>query len=724
MRMSGLKKKLSAGILIFALLLSTVTAGAAKPIRAKADGNPVVEMLVEQAIERAFSLACYGFSYGMHAIDDAVDDEAYSQVVSFFDAFVWDTEVTWALEELEEMCEEILKSVERIEERQTEYGQAVLGKIDNAEIQSARRILDERIDADINDKMIYNGIDTTEVIKAYTAYLAADKPGASESSYAAEKDKFDKELDNLYGNAAITDKMRYVDGRIGAHLHNVLRNLTTAMCAEKGSAQYLSDETVMDAAAQLAYLYYPWSQDQYSFVQFEFESQVQQIIMVELVYQEYLARQYNYLKENGYLDDTSSIGAQCYEKNKANLISDNADLAERFYNYTEKSLYVSPTVSLKLYQYYKPLDTADSVYWADNKNGNIVEYTGSQVHGALLLNNSRERINYHTEEKDFLYDDYHGGPLQGIDDNNFESVSKAGIVNCLSVNLYPVVRSGGVDIYCIDNNRIDLWNDGKQTFNNEHRIGDLVVANGAGWGYGEQGFPSITFFNRYHGQPTMVSSNYFLKSNKSTEGSSDAKDEYDSTTHTNYRMARSAGELKPLVSSNAYSVFYNGHLASYLGLNGSSYDGLDNDTKPDYLLFGNYSVSDNTAFGGTGKVSLHTIKTDGVYDYATIDTHETVLNSHDILHKGTESDGTPTRDKYYAAVYVPENPGTNMKTSVSFANVVPGGFTPNMRIEGGKDLTVGSTPKKEFTSGEMIKIKVRPDNKYVPDYGSEIRSGL
>lgn len=355
------------------------------------------------------------------------------------------------------------------------------------------------------------------------------------------------------------------------------------------------------------------------------------------------------------------------------------------------------------------------MYWADNKNGSIVEYTGSQVHGALLLNNSRERINYHTEEKDFLYDDYHGGPLQGIDDNNFESVSKAGIVNCLSVNLYPVVRSGGVDIYCIDNNRIDLWNDGKQTFNNEHRIGDLVVANGATWGWGEQGFPSITFFNRYHGQPTMVSSNYFLKSNKSTEGSSDAKDEYASTTHTNYRMARSAGELKPLVSSNAYSVFYNGHLASYLGLNGSSYDGLDNDTKPDYLLFGNYSVSDNDAFGWTGKVSLHTIKTDGVYDYATIDTHETVLNSHDILHKGTESDGTPTRDKYYAAVYVPENPGTNMKTSVSFANVVPGGFTPNMRIEGGKDITVGSTPKKEFTSGEMIKIKVRPDNKYVPD---------
>ncbi len=737
MRVLGnIKKKVIALVLIVVLTLSAVVTNVMTPFNANA--ADIKDWAIEQALDRALALVCYGFSYGMHEIDDSVDDEAYSEVVSIFDAFLWDTEVTWALQEIEEMCQEILEEVQLIEERQTEYGSAILGRLDSQDMTDAQKYLDSKIDEDINRQLIYNDIGTSDVIDAYVEYLsAANEYGDDVDKYADKKAAFDLELDNLLGGLDPTDENRYVDGAIGTHLHNVLSNLTNAMCEKSDSAAYLTDETVMDAAAQLAYMYYPWSQDQYEFVQFELNSQVQQIALVELVYQEYLARQYDYLKNNGYLDDTDNVGARCYEHNKANLIADNKDLAERFYDYTEKNLNVSPNVSLKIYQYYKPSDMTEShAYWYDgpsDDSGNTSNNSGP-IHGAFYNTNAKMRMNYKKERDGYLYDDYHGGPLDGIDDDDFVTSVKEGIhvhgdptlgeSYIIGVNQYPVVRSGGVDIYCIDNMQDDFHYVDPVL----QKISHLVEAGWAGWGYGEQGFPSAEFYNRYHGVFAITPSEWVgLKIRTYIDAETHFYE--DETYRYNYKFARNISEIKPLLQSDAFTVFYNGHLASYLGLYDDCYDYTRHDIPPDYLLFGDYSVSNNTVFGGTGKVTLHMLKTDAIYDAATVDTNGTEFNSHEIMHNGKTDDGAYIRDKYYAALYVPESPGTNMKSYVSAACFYDGDNGEQLYYEDAADVILSGEDSLSITSddgrlinkvlstsGDMVTIKFKPvSDDLIPD---------
>ena len=755
---SRVRRKLVALVLAFTLSVSTLLV-TSPPIKAEASDNPFAEFFIEQGLDRALSIVCYYASYGLHAIDDAVDDEAYSQVVSWFDAFIWDTEVTWALQEIEAMLDEILKELDLVAERQTEYGQAVLKKMDNDEIKSAQEYLDQKIDEDINASLVYNGINTSQVIEAYTKYLrAANEYGSDTASYEAQKEDFDRTLDNLLGKSAKTDEMRYVSGTIGAHLHNVLYNLIDNMCKSSDSSQYITDETVMDAAAQLAYLYYPWSQDQYDFVHFELDSQVQEIVLVAMIYEEYLARQYDYLKANGYLDDESSVGAKCYANNKANLKSDNIFFAERFYDYTEKPLKVSPTVQLKLYQYYKPTDMVE---------GQWFDYEGnSYALGTLYNENYRSKINYHDEEDGYLSDDFNDGPLDGIDDDNFTNSVSSGQLPYTGINMYPVMRNGGVDLYGLDNNYVDSNSD--LGTNIKHTLGSLVTANGASWGWGEQGFPTLNFYNRYHGKFAPIISErvfsdrfgerYYNGHTYTLSGEIDR--EYQERDHTYYRMARSISEIKPLLSSDAYSVFYGGNLKNYLSLTDKS--------AADYVLFGDYSVSNNTAAGGTGKVSLNLLPVNANYDEATVDTYGKKVNSHEIIHDGKDSDGGLYKDKTYTALYVPDNPGNNMTT---FIHARAGYYTyktngvidqghiydqskrhmdefADIKYESqdGKIINPdyglfeaynadGTSSKIELKAGEMFTIKVRVNNendrkRYIPDsvymvstpmlYGTEV----
>ena len=162
---TGVKKRVVACLVALSLVLSLGLAGTQQM---ETRANEVTDFLVDQAMDRALGIVCYYVSYGLHAIDDAVDDEEFSQVVSWLDAFIFDTEESRALAEIKEMCEEILEELDTIKERQTEYGQAILGKMDNAQITSAQRYLDQKIDEDINANLKYNGIDTSQVINAYT----------------------------------------------------------------------------------------------------------------------------------------------------------------------------------------------------------------------------------------------------------------------------------------------------------------------------------------------------------------------------------------------------------------------------------------------------------------------------------------------------------------------------------------------------------------------------
>ena len=84
---SRVRRKLVALVLVFTLSVSTLLV-TSPPIKTEASDNPFAEFFIEQGRDRALSIVCYYASYGLHAIYDAVDDEAYSQVVSWFDAFI------------------------------------------------------------------------------------------------------------------------------------------------------------------------------------------------------------------------------------------------------------------------------------------------------------------------------------------------------------------------------------------------------------------------------------------------------------------------------------------------------------------------------------------------------------------------------------------------------------------------------------------------------------
>ena len=186
--------------------------------------------------------------------------------------------------------------------------------------------------------------------------------------------------------------------------------------------------------------------------------------------------------------------------NKTNLYNDCGEFAKRYRDLTEKDLSVATGVSLKLHQYFKTSD----MYCSDISNSaKISDPHSVPLCGDLLNENYKYDMWYDDEHDGYLQEDFaSGGPLHGLDDDHYHTIDKSDATSEIKANFYkdkngkqygahhvyeyPVVRNGGIDMYYVDRYSMALHN--------------LMERSPATWGWGDQVFPSMTFFNSYHGR--------------------------------------------------------------------------------------------------------------------------------------------------------------------------------------------------------------------------------
>lgn len=341
---------LAVGILITPVSATTTVKGALKEIG--------IEKLVETGM-RVAAEAC-------EELGKATGTETGEEIFSFIADWVFSSGAESAANKAKELCEEILEQIKELEIEINDDFSVVESQISQEAVNTAKTNLQNKWKSDVDNVISYNN--ATASLDSYKSYLNNSiennaKYHDGNISYSELEDSVEKDLEGLLdefytmyvlidGESSSSDDKDYAmfySKKMNATFENIITLLATNLDAvESGSVE--------EYAVQYACNAFPFSHQQYSFVHNYVEKQILQLILVEMMYNEYLYQQGAFI-ENYESEGKDSQAYQNYLNHQSSFYTLMSEtVKDHITNMLSREVVADSTRKFSLDSYMKPED--------------------------------------------------------------------------------------------------------------------------------------------------------------------------------------------------------------------------------------------------------------------------------------------------------------------------------------------------------------------------------
>lgn len=350
---------------ITALLLSVILAVGMliTPVSAVTTVKGVMkEVAVDKLVETGMRVA----AEACEKLGEATGTDAGEEIFSFIADWVFSSGAESAANKAKELCEEILEQIKELEIEINDDFSVVESQISQEAVNTAKTNLQNKWKSDVDDVISDNK--ATASFDKYKSYLNNSiennaKYHDGSITYSELQDLVEADLKGLLGEfytmyvlidgeSSSSDDKNYAmfySEKMNANFENMITLLATNLDAvESGSVE--------EYAVQYACNAFQFSHQQYSFVHNYVEKQIFQLILVEMMYNEYLYQQ------GAFIEDYESEGkdSQAY-KNYLNHQSSfhtlmSGTVKDHITNMLNREVVADSTKKFSLDSYMKPED--------------------------------------------------------------------------------------------------------------------------------------------------------------------------------------------------------------------------------------------------------------------------------------------------------------------------------------------------------------------------------
>lgn len=297
------------------------------------------------------------------AVDEGTGTNAGSEITGFIYTYVLGKDSTLSkLNEIIGLCNDILDEIAETQALTKDTATHTQSMIADQDVTYASdqmkaewtNSVDDIIKGSSKDRAGFNLYHSME---QYEAYMQAARDyhdnKVSKTDVDNAENAFHSALASAYsssgsgGEAAIRQMLTDADGRMNGAMVDTFQALIDKL-------DPTSVDNYVDKAAKLAYTEYAFSQDQYRFITGEMDKWIEAITKFEMMYEEYLAWQGRYLKENG---ETAFL-TSTYPDYLETLAAKNVNFQNKLAAMLDRNITMcdSPSIKLKYDQFFKPED--------------------------------------------------------------------------------------------------------------------------------------------------------------------------------------------------------------------------------------------------------------------------------------------------------------------------------------------------------------------------------
>lgn len=350
---------------ITALLLSVILAVGMliTPVSATTTVKGVMkEVAIDKLVETGMRLA----AEASEELGKATGTEAGEEIFSFIADWVFSSGAESAANKAKELCEEILEQIKELEIEINDDFSVVESQISQEAVNTAKTNLQNKWKSDVDD--VIDGNEATHSLDSYKSYLNNSiennrKYHDGDISYSELQASAEEDLNGLLGEfytmyvlidgeSSSSDDKDYAmfnSKKMNATFENMIKSLAKNLDdVESGSVE--------EYAVQYACNAFQFSHQQYSFVHNYVEKQILQLILVEMMYNEYLYQQ------GAFIEDYESEGKNSqayqdyldYQSSFHNLMGET--VKDHITNMLNREVVADSTKKFSLDSYMKPED--------------------------------------------------------------------------------------------------------------------------------------------------------------------------------------------------------------------------------------------------------------------------------------------------------------------------------------------------------------------------------
>lgn len=363
-------KKLLSILLVLCICFSTVSASAAsvfaadKSAAASVKQNPFMTGIVNFGVTKIYTNGFLACGNALTRIAAATDSEGFQNFASFLNKWVFGGSQGQTLGEIKALCASILEEVKQIDAKLTSYTSELKKIMTEIKYNEAMRYVDEKWNSDVTDIENSNHVRNT-----LDTYMSCMETAQNYNDGKATQEDVEKKQEALFEdfcrmyssvNGGFTDEENtyekkreiiFSDSTIDDIFISTIKVMSSSLNNEVNYA---------DVVAQFAYESFPFCTDQYEYIKVNIDKQFMEIIMLEMVYQEFLAQRGDFIEEK-YPDDQARWDS--YEKYLSGFSDLNETVANDMNTMLDRELKISPVngIQMKLEEYPKADDATSLV---------------------------------------------------------------------------------------------------------------------------------------------------------------------------------------------------------------------------------------------------------------------------------------------------------------------------------------------------------------------------
>lgn len=683
--MKKFSKKLISIIMAVCIMCSVLTV--AFPANASATGA-VGAFAVKVATEKLYELGLRGACAISNKLAENVQSDDTAIVVKGFTKLFLMTPVGNSLTNITQMCGDILAELTQIEENMKKYDNAVSSAIDKQNAANAKKLYSDKWSEDVSDVI------PSDVNKAYNAYVEylimsmVNNYGLPEdsdnyntlntfwknhfSTSGSLREFTDTDVENAYakleqafiaiqggGNGETAVSNTYNSALVYNKLVNTITELTDNFVYDEMG--HISDQyTVVECAAASAYYFFPYSYQQYEFVDAVAKKQIMQAVLLEMTLNEYLAMQGEYLEENKTTENWDTDTQLVYKDNLGNSVYTSYSLCKSGY----QSLIENTSNEISnLYSSNIDIDTSAFTGEIQNFTTSFSQYMKAEDAATveLTINGYINKYDYKTT----INQTEAGGHEGNYDLGNTVTNSKY-ISSTLKFNRVMSGDENGEVYYILDTSQFSDSNALNMAMANFH-VKRYGMYGGSDALYGDLYLPSTDYLN-------LIKNMSDGTNTYSVPSSAELSDELNSLMNTPYFSANSQFKLQT-------------YLSEYLP---------SKNTGDTYILTSNYSNNLNEGFWSACKYATFEV---GNLTKATDNTREIVTQTVSL------EDVSNTHN--YTLILSNNRDVYKQETSVKLDNSIGGNGDIRIVADGN---TVSLNETSTIESGKEISIQFKVDD--------------
>lgn len=369
--MNRMVKLITKKILSFLLMLcitvsmisvSFVSASAAAPAAVKP--NLWTNTAKSFSVNKIYTNGLLVCGTALVRIADSTNCEEFQSAVSFLNKWVFGGSQGQTLAAIKSLCTDILDEVQQINSKLTSYTSKLQKIMSEIKYNEAMRSVDDKWQKDVTNIEDNNNVRNT--LSSYQKYMDIaqkynDDKATLDDVKKAQNVLFDDicriyssvnggfhDTDNTY------DKKRAIifsDSTIDDVMVNTIRTI---------SSNLNNDTNYADVVAQFAFESLPFCSDQYEYIKVNIDKQFTEIVLLEMLYQEFISQRGDYLKEKYPEDEERWESYGNYLDSFKRL---NENVADEMNNMLDRNLKISPVngIYMKLEEYPETEDAANVV---------------------------------------------------------------------------------------------------------------------------------------------------------------------------------------------------------------------------------------------------------------------------------------------------------------------------------------------------------------------------